>query len=442
MSGEIFISYARKDQEQAGLVVKLLQEQGYSVWMDEGNIEAAGLWSEQIVHAIRECRVLVLLVSRNSLASDNVHKEVMLASETRKKILPVYLEPCELTDRFRYQLAGIQHVEFHDPDTGKVLQKICASLEEETDYSAGAGNRSGITRDRPSNKLLRLGRFSFRISIAPIVIPLVVILFLLLFGIKANLSMGLAILLLLVVEMAALVTGIISRKTSLGKLGIVISSILLLLGLALVPQLPKETIEEKKHKATLFQSSASFRLVPPAPLNKLSLKQQAQFITKMTRHHMEGLKSDELKKRTFKQIKGNPRHRALAQAEAKKGRTVPLDSVIKYTVDVEDGPQPKLIITAIARKPGNAMVLAGLVQSEYQKLVIENREQINLLAMKLLEEQLPSAEGEKRAQLQKWIQQVSAPGHKMEPMIRKEGSPSKAVPASRKTGAPRNRGTT
>ena len=88
------------------------------------------------------------------------------------------------------------------------------------------------------------------------------------------------------------------------------------------------------------------------------------------------------------------------------------------------------------------MVLAGLVQSEYQKLVIENREQINLLAMKLLEEQLPSAEGEKRAQLQKWIQQVSAPGHKMEPMIRKEGSPSKAVPASRKTGAPRNRGTT
>ena len=49
MAEDIFISYARKDQERAAPLVSMLKEGGFSVWMDKGNIEAARLWSEQIV---------------------------------------------------------------------------------------------------------------------------------------------------------------------------------------------------------------------------------------------------------------------------------------------------------------------------------------------------------------------------------------------------------
>lgn len=57
--------------------------------MDEGGIDAATLWSEAIVEAINECKVLIMMVSRHSTDSANVVKEVMLASESSKIILPV-----------------------------------------------------------------------------------------------------------------------------------------------------------------------------------------------------------------------------------------------------------------------------------------------------------------------------------------------------------------
>ena len=59
MSEKIFISYARKDREKTAPITDLFRDKGYSYWMDESNIEAAGLWSEQIVQAIKECVMLV-----------------------------------------------------------------------------------------------------------------------------------------------------------------------------------------------------------------------------------------------------------------------------------------------------------------------------------------------------------------------------------------------
>ena len=50
-------------------------------------------------------------VSGHSTDSPNVVKEVMLASESGKVILPVYLEEAEIPSRLKYQLTGIQHLE-------------------------------------------------------------------------------------------------------------------------------------------------------------------------------------------------------------------------------------------------------------------------------------------------------------------------------------------
>ena len=96
-----------------------LRGNGISVWVDEGNIHAADLWSEQIVQAIADCRVMVML-SQNSTDSHNVVKEVMLASE--QKLLPVYLEPVDVPAKLQYQLAGIQHLELYGENEEQVLE--------------------------------------------------------------------------------------------------------------------------------------------------------------------------------------------------------------------------------------------------------------------------------------------------------------------------------
>ena len=111
MSAEVFVSYLSQDHSQVRKIIDRRRDAGISVWMDEGGIDAATLWSEAIVEAINECNVLIMMVSRHSTDSANVVEEVMLASESSKIILPVYLEPADIPTRLKYQLTGIQHSE-------------------------------------------------------------------------------------------------------------------------------------------------------------------------------------------------------------------------------------------------------------------------------------------------------------------------------------------
>ena len=128
MGAEVFISYSSLDRDRVMPVVESLRGNGISVWVDEGNIHAADLWSEQIVQAIADCHVMVVMLSQNSTDSHNVVKEVMLASEQKKVLLPVYLEPAEVPAKLQYQLAGIQHLELYGQDEHQVLEDLANGL--------------------------------------------------------------------------------------------------------------------------------------------------------------------------------------------------------------------------------------------------------------------------------------------------------------------------
>ena len=105
---DIFISYSSKDREKAEQLIELLASAGLSVWIDKSGIEVATTWSGEIVDAIEGCKAFVVLLSPNSIESVNVVKEVSLAAELKKKIVPLDLEPVELSRDLRYHLSGIQ----------------------------------------------------------------------------------------------------------------------------------------------------------------------------------------------------------------------------------------------------------------------------------------------------------------------------------------------
>ena len=111
---DIFISYSRKDSEQALALAEKLRACGMDVWMDQTGIEAATSWGKEIVGAIKECGAFCLLISASSLASRNVIKEVSLASQFKRTIIPIDLERVALTDDFHYPLAGVQRVKIEN----------------------------------------------------------------------------------------------------------------------------------------------------------------------------------------------------------------------------------------------------------------------------------------------------------------------------------------
>jgi TolB-like protein len=85
---------------------------------------------------------LVVLLSANAVESHNVAKELTLASEKRKKILPIVIERTELPASFQYPLAGLHHVSLND----------FSAIERALEYSEGVAmahsNSSFLNRSR------------------------------------------------------------------------------------------------------------------------------------------------------------------------------------------------------------------------------------------------------------------------------------------------------
>ena len=124
MSPDVFISYSREDQKQVVKMVEYLRGQGISVWMDETDIHGATIWTKEIVEAIRAAELFILAISHHSTGSKNVVKELALASEREKIILPIYLEQCEIPGTMEYQLAGIQNIALHTLDKSKAYEFV------------------------------------------------------------------------------------------------------------------------------------------------------------------------------------------------------------------------------------------------------------------------------------------------------------------------------
>jgi TolB-like protein len=156
MSTEVFISYAAKDRTRVLDLVERLRTAGVSVWIDQMGIEGATMWSQEIVAAIRSCKVLILAISENSADSENVVKEVALASEGRKRILPVYIRQAEIPESMAYQLAGIQRIEFFKGREDAALQAVIRALAKlgvtvHDEASAAAANTPGSASHGPSH---------------------------------------------------------------------------------------------------------------------------------------------------------------------------------------------------------------------------------------------------------------------------------------------------
>ena len=155
MPADVFISYSSNDQDRVVKIAEKLRSAGVSIWLDESGIGAATLWSKEIAGAIKGCKVLVLMVTPNSVQSKNVVKEVSLAAEQNKQILPVILEPTQIPEALEYHLAGIQHLDVNGMSASESAEEILPALQRllgmESEESNAAGHSGRSSRKRSFN---------------------------------------------------------------------------------------------------------------------------------------------------------------------------------------------------------------------------------------------------------------------------------------------------
>lgn len=114
MKQSIFVSYAHKDKARVKPIVRKLSELGFNTWLDIQSIRGGEFWSVEIAQAISKCNFFILFISKFSMKSDFVRREVDLALRKKRKIIPVRLDDTDIPDEFSYQTSGIQWIEVKD----------------------------------------------------------------------------------------------------------------------------------------------------------------------------------------------------------------------------------------------------------------------------------------------------------------------------------------
>ena len=114
----IFISYSSKNSAIAQSFRTLLEHDGIRCWMAPESIAAGSDYAVDVPDAIRKCAAFVLLLSDEAQESIWVPKELDMALYCGKLIVPIYIEPCKLNDRFKFYLTNIQTTEMFPKNGG------------------------------------------------------------------------------------------------------------------------------------------------------------------------------------------------------------------------------------------------------------------------------------------------------------------------------------
>jgi hypothetical protein len=130
----IFFSYARIDSAIADQIVYRLEKNGYHVWIDRSDISGGDQWRRKIVDAIDKASTFIVLLSPQSVRSDNVRKEIDLAEHSQTRIVPIRIQAAEIPKEFLYQLVGLQIIDLSsnvDKDFSKLLEALGQKIPRE-----------------------------------------------------------------------------------------------------------------------------------------------------------------------------------------------------------------------------------------------------------------------------------------------------------------------
>lgn len=88
--GPVFMSYSRRDSDIMWRTAKYLRERGINVWVDnEKLVPGTAIWEEEIEKALKAASAVVVVMSPDSKNSEWVRREISLADQYRKHILPI-----------------------------------------------------------------------------------------------------------------------------------------------------------------------------------------------------------------------------------------------------------------------------------------------------------------------------------------------------------------
>ena len=144
-----FVSYASADRHEAASICEELEARGAKCWMAARDVRPGENYQEAIVQAIRQACGLVLVFSKHANRSNEIKKELSLASRFQKPVIALRISDVEPSDAFAYELSTRQWIDLF-ADRTRALDSVTEQLAEQGGISGAVKAAAvGILPTRP-----------------------------------------------------------------------------------------------------------------------------------------------------------------------------------------------------------------------------------------------------------------------------------------------------
>ncbi|MCL2633164.1 MAG: TIR domain-containing protein [Oscillospiraceae bacterium] len=116
MAHDVFISHSSKDKTAADAICHALESSGVKCWIAPRDVRAGEEYAGELTIAIKNCRIFLLIFSKESNVSKPVSKEIETAFRYEKTVIPFRIEDVEMRDALEYYLSNLHWLEAYPDD--------------------------------------------------------------------------------------------------------------------------------------------------------------------------------------------------------------------------------------------------------------------------------------------------------------------------------------
>jgi hypothetical protein len=179
---DAFISYASQDAAVANAVLENLERHGIRCWIAPRDVTSGSQNADEIVAAINDAKVVVLVLSEHVSASPHVGREIERASSKRRRIIVLRTDAAPLTRSFEYFLSESQWIDVAALGMAAALTKLTQAVRQRLAPSSWVSPGLGTDVSDPADRtrkpsyltMKRLGAVALFVVVAAVVVAVMV----------------------------------------------------------------------------------------------------------------------------------------------------------------------------------------------------------------------------------------------------------------------------
>jgi TolB-like protein len=149
---DVFVSYASQDRAVASILVENLEQHGIKCWIAPRDVTPGSPYADEIVGAINDAKILVLVLSQHAIDSPHVGREVERAASKRRRIIGLRTGAVQLTRSFEYFLSESQWIDVAALGMPAALAKLTQAVRQGLSPSLWVSPGLGIDGGNPADR--------------------------------------------------------------------------------------------------------------------------------------------------------------------------------------------------------------------------------------------------------------------------------------------------